>query len=205
MPELPEVETVRRALAPVMEGRHILHPFNDVNMAFGAATCGAEIVEDAPPLDLVVLPVGGGGLISGMAAAIKRHNPDITIIGVEPKGADSMHRSFASGTPATLDRIDTIADSLGAPKAMPESFALARQNVDELVLIDDSAMADTMLLMRHALSLIAEPACMASLAATLGPLRDRIRGKSVGVLACGANISPDRYARYTAGASLPKA
>ena len=187
------------------EGRHILHPFNDVNMAFGAATCGAEFVEDAPPLDMVVLPVGGGGLISGMAAAIKRHNPDITIIGVEPKGADSMHRSFASGIPATLDRIDTIADSLGAPKAMPESFALARQNVDELVLIDDSAMADTMLLMRHALSLIAEPACTASLAATLGPLRDRVRGKSVGVLACGANISPDRYARYTAGASLPTA
>ena len=185
------------------EGRHILHPFNDVNMAFGAATCGAEFIEDAPPLDMVVLPVGGGGLISGMAAAIKRHNPDITVIGVEPKGADSLRRSFATGTPAVLDRIDTFADSLGAPRAMPESFALARQNVDDIVLIDDNAMAETMLLMRHTLTLVAEPACTASLAATLGPLRDMIRGKSVGVLACGSNISPDRYARYTADASLP--
>jgi threonine dehydratase len=88
---------------------------------------------------------------------------------------------------------------------MAESFALARQNVDDIVLIDDRAMAETMLLMRHTLSLIAEPACTASLAAALGPLRDRVRGKSVGVLACGANISPDRYARYTADAALPTA
>jgi len=86
---------------------------------------------------------------------------------------------------------------------MPESFALASQNVDDIVLIDDNAMAETMLLMRHTLTLVAEPACTASLAATLGPLRDMIRGKSVGVLACGSNISPDRYARYTADAALP--
>lgn len=202
MPDMARALTMLDAIA-ADEGRHILHPFNDVNMAYGAATCGAEFVEDAPPLDIIVLPVGGGGLISGMAAAIKRHNPEITVIGVEPEGADSLRRSFATGTPATLDRIDTIADSLGAPMAMPESFALARQNVDDIVLIDDRAMAETMLLMRHALTLVAEPACTASLAAVLGPLRDQVRGKSVGVLACGSNISPDRYARYTADATLP--
>ena len=96
-----------------------------------------------------------------------------------------------------------IADSLGAPMAMPESLALARQHVDELITIPDSLMADTMLLMRHTLNLVAEPACTASLAATLGPLRDRAAGKRIGVLACGSNIGQDRFDSYTSSASLP--
>ena len=186
------------------EGRRILHPFNDMNMAYGAASCGAEMVEDMPPLDMVVLPVGGGGLIAGMAAAIRMMSPQTTIIGVEPEGADSLSRSFASGKAEALERIDTIADSLGAPMAMTESMTLARQNVDELITIPDSLMADTMLLMRHALNLVAEPACTASLAATLGPLRERVSGKRVGVLACGSNIGPERFDAYTSAASLPQ-
>ena len=185
------------------EGRRILHPFNDLNMAYGAASCGAEMVEDMPPLDMVVIPVGGGGLIAGMAAAIRMMSPKTTIIGVEPEGADSLSRSFASGQPETLESIDTIADSLGAPMAMAQSMALARQNVDELITIPDSLMADTMLLMRHTLNLVAEPACTASLAATLGPLRDRAAGKRIGVLACGSNIGQDRFDSYTSRASLP--
>ena len=103
------------------EGRRILHPFNDLNMAYGAASCGAERVEDMPPLDMVVIPVGGGGLIAGMAAAIRLMSPKTTIIGVEPEGADSLSRSFASGKAETLESIDTIADSLGAPMAMARS------------------------------------------------------------------------------------
>jgi len=185
------------------EGRQILHPFNDANMAYGAASCGAEMIEDCPPLDFVVLPVGGGGLIAGMAAAIKHMSPTTRVIGVEPEGADSLGRSFHSGRAETLDQVATIADSLGAPMAMPESLALARQHVDELITIPDPLMADTMLLMRHTLNLVAEPACTASLAATLGPLRDRVAGRRVGVLACGSNISMERYAAYTQSASLP--
>jgi threonine dehydratase len=82
-------------------------------------------------------------------------------------------------------------------------MALARRHVDELITIPDRLMADTMLLMRHTLNLIAEPACTASLAATLGPLRDRVAGRRVGVLACGSNISVERYADYTESARLP--
>ncbi|MEL0198048.1 MAG: pyridoxal-phosphate dependent enzyme, partial [Rhodobiaceae bacterium] len=78
---LPMLETIEAE-----EGRRILHPFNDMNMAYGAATCGAEMVEDMPPLDMVVVPVGGGGLIAGMAAAIRKMSPDTLIIGVEPEG-----------------------------------------------------------------------------------------------------------------------
>ncbi len=87
--------------------------------------------------------------------------------------------------------------------AMPESLALAQHNVDELITIPDRLMVDTMLLMRHTLNLIAEPACTASLAAALGPLRDRVAGKRVGVLACGSNISTERYAAFTETARLP--
>ena len=88
--------------------------------------------------------------------------------------------------------------------AMPESLALARANVDELITIPDRLMAETMLLMRHTLNLITEPACTASLAATLGPLRERAAGKRVGVLACGSNISPERFAALTTDAVLPQ-
>jgi threonine dehydratase len=130
-------------------------------------------------------------------------SPTTKVIGVEPEGADSLGRSFRSGRAEPLDRVATIADSLGAPMAMPESLALARRHVDELITIPDNLMADTMLLMRHTLNLIAEPACTASLAATLGPLRERMAGRRVGVLACGSNISMERYASYTETARLP--
>lgn len=185
------------------EGRKILHPFDDLNMAYGAATCGAEMVEDMPPLDMVVLPVGGGGLIAGMATAIKQMSPETVVIGVEPDGADSLGRSFDTGKPETLEAVNTIADSLGAPQAMAASMALALAHVDEMITIPDSLMADMMLLMRQTLNLVAEPACTASLGATLGPLRDRVAGKRVGVLACGSNIGWDRFNRYTSTAKMP--
>ena len=185
------------------EGRTILHPFDDLNMAYGAATCGAEMIEDMPPLDMVVLPVGGGGLIAGMAAAIKQMSPQTTVIGVEPEGADSLTRSFASGKPEALEAVNTIADSLGAPRAMAASMALARAHVDEMITIPDRLMAETMLLMRRSLNLVAEPACTASLGAVLGPLRDRAAGHRVGVLACGSNIGQDRFETYTTGAAMP--
>ena len=195
---LPELDRIEAE-----EGRRILHPFNDLNMAVGAATCGAEFIDDVPDLDIVILPVGGGGLISGMAAAFKRQCPEITIIGVEPVGADSLAQSFRSGTPEVLAKVDTMADSLGAPMAMAESLALARRYVDELIQIDDQVMAGTMLLMREKLSLLAEPACAASLGAALGPLRDRLAGQKAGVIACGSNISMARFDACTRGASMP--
>ena len=179
------------------ENRTILHPFNDVNMAYGSASCGAEFVEDMPEADMFVIPVGGGGLIAGMAASMKHHNPKVKVIGVEPKGANSLHRSFLSGQPQALKKVDTIADSLGAPSALMESFQLARANVDEIIEIEDQVMIQTMQQMRDRLNLYVEPACAASLGAALGPLRSELSGKRVGVLACGSNISADRYSHYT--------
>ena len=178
------------------ENRAVLHPFNDLNMAYGSASCGAEFVEDMPEADIFIIPVGGGGLIAGMAAAIKHHNPRIKVIGVEPKGANSLHLSFLSGQPEALDNVDTIADSLGAPSALADSFQLAKANVDQIIEIEDKVMTLTMQQMRDRLNLFVEPACAASLGAAIGPLCSALSGKRVGVLACGSNISAARYSRY---------
>jgi threonine dehydratase len=154
-------------------------------------------MEDVPELDIVILPVGGGGLIAGMAAAIKYSYPKTKIIGVEPKGANSLNRSFSSGKPEALAKVETFADSLGAPSALTASFELARANVDEIIEIEDQVMAEMMLEMRDRLNLFAEPACAASLGAALGPLHAEISGKKIGVLACGSNISANRFAEIT--------
>ncbi|MBS1303545.1 threonine/serine dehydratase [Loktanella sp. SALINAS62] len=180
------------------DGRAILHPFEGAHMTLGAAVCGAEYLEQVPQLDTLVVPVGGGGLISGMAAAAKAHNPDIQVIGVEPVGADSMTRSLAAGHPVRLDRIDTIADSLSAPRAMPASFAVAQAHIDRMVHVTDDQMRAGMRDYLSVLRLLAEPACAASLAAICGPLRHDLAGRHVGIIACGSNISLPRYQQLLA-------
>jgi len=175
------------------EGRSIIHPFEGYNMSLGAATCAAEFFQDAPNLDIVILPVGGGGLISGMSAALKLLNPNIGIFGVEPFGADSMYQSFQSGTPRSLDKVDTIADSLGSPTALPYSYGLTRANVTEIVRVHDDDLRQTMRVMNETLKLMVEPACAASLTGALGPLKSHLEGKNIGLLACGANISRTRF------------
>ncbi|WP_419910958.1 threonine ammonia-lyase [Hoeflea sp.] len=174
-------------------GLTVMHPFEGTHMTLGAATLGAEIIEDLPHLDCMIVAVGGGGLIGGVAAAIRQVKPDCTVIGVEPVGADSLSRSFEKGEAVRIGKVDTIADSLGSPAALPFSFSVAKQYVTEIVRIEDRLMVDAMILMRDALKLVAEPACAAALAAATGPLRDQLTGKNVCVLACGSNIGAQRY------------
>lgn len=180
------------------ENRSIVHPFEGYNMSLGAATCGAEMFAQIPKLDVVVLPVGGGGLISGMAAALKLLNPDIEVFGVEPYGADSMYQSFQSGKPEAIDKVDTIADSLGSPTALPYSYALARANVTDIIRVTDDDLRQTMRLMNETLKLMVEPACAASLTGALGPLKSHLAGKNIGLIACGANISRARFMEIVA-------
>lgn len=175
------------------QGRALMHPFEAPHMILGSATCGAEYVDQAPEVDTFVIPIGGGGMISGMACAIKQMRPDATVIGVEPFGADSMTQSFAAGEPVRIDKVATIADSLGAPLAMPMSYAVARAYVDEIVRIEDAEMLRAMDIYQNVLRITAEPACAASLAAIIGPLKDRLSGRHVGIIACGSNISMARY------------
>ena len=177
------------------EGRAFVHPFEGPLTARGTATIGREWLEQAPDLDAVVIPVGGGGLLAGIACAVKQLRPDCRVIGVEPTGADSMWRSFAAGSPQKLERVATIADSLGAPYALPYSYGLCRRYTDEIVRIEDAAMVDAMRLAFDTLKLTLEPAGAAATAALLGPLRQPLAGKRVGVLVCGSNIDPATFQR----------
>ena len=190
--DIHEVFSVMEEIAE-SEGRTVVHPFEGYNMSLGSATCGAEMFADAAKLDVVILPVGGGGLISGMSKALKLLNPEIEIFGVEPYGADSMFRSFRSDTPERLEKVDTIADSLGSPTALPYSYQLTRKNVTDIVRVHDDDLRNTMRLMNSTLKLMVEPACAASLTGALGPLKEHCEGKNIGLLACGANISRERF------------
>lgn len=178
------------------EGRTLVHPFEGPITALGTATVGLELCEQVPELDAVIVPIGGGGLCAGMAAAIKQLSPRTAVYGVEPTGADSMHRSFAAGRPMGIEAVRTIADSLGAPHAAPYSFALCRRFVDDLVLVDDDMLRGAMALLFQEVKLAVEPAGAAATAALLGPLRERLAGQRVGVVVCGANVDPRAFAEH---------
>ncbi len=170
------------------EGRFFVHPFEGEAIATGTGVIGLEICEQCDEFDSVVVSIGGGGLIGGVANAVKQIKPDSELIGVEPEGADTMHRSFDAGEPRDIDKVRTIADSLGSPFAMPYSFALCRQNVDRLTMINDLQIRTAMGTLFQSMKIAVEPACAATTAALLGPLRDQLRGTSVVLLMCGSNI-----------------
>ncbi|MCU6500378.1 pyridoxal-phosphate dependent enzyme [Rugamonas sp. A1-17] len=180
------------------EMRTMLHPYEGPLTAQGTATVGLELMAQVPRLDAVVVPVGGGGLCAGIAAAVKQINPACAVYGAEPFGADALYRSFASGQPEALERVDTVADSLGAPYAMPYSFGVCRRFVDEVVRVTDDEICLAMLNLFRDAKLVAEPAAAVATAALFGPLRERLAGKRVGVLVCGSNIDPVRFAELLA-------
>ncbi len=204
--EIELVEDVHRAFDRVKEieageGRSFVHPFEGPKTALGTATLGLEFVEQVPDLDAVVVPIGGGGLCAGVATAVKLASPRTLVFGVEPEGADSMRRSFAAGSPQAIDAVRTIADSLGAPHAAPYSFELCRRHLDDLVLVDDAALRRAMLMLFASAKLAVEPAGAAATAALCGPLAERLRGKRVGLVVCGANIDPATFSAYLAAAA----
>ena len=177
------------------EGRAFIHPFEGMRTALGTATLGLEFCEQVQPLDAVIVPIGGGGLCAGVASAVKLSWPDCAVYGVEPTGADSMKRSFAAGEPRSIERVATIADSLGAPYAAPITFELCRRNVDDVVLVSDDELRDAMRLTLREIKLAVEPAGASAMAALIGPLREKLRGRRVGLIVCGSNIDAASYAQ----------
>lgn len=177
------------------EGCTFIHPFEGELTVLGTATVGYEWCRQVENLDAVIVPVGGGGLIAGIACAVKQMQPRCKVYGVEPEGADSMARSFKAGSPQKLDKISTIADSLAAPYALPYSFGIAQRFVDEIVTIPDDAMRRVMGLLFADVKLAVEPAGAAATAALCGPLRERLAGKRVGVIVCGSNIDLATFSR----------
>lgn len=175
------------------ENRKFIHPFEGEQTALGTATVGLELHQDVPELDAVIVPIGGGGLCAGISAAVKQMNPDCKVYGVEPVGADSMSQSFQAGKPVEIQKVDTIADSLGAPHAAPYSFGLCRRFVDEVVTVSDLKMAQMMRVMFEELKLAVEPAGASALAGAMGPLSENIADKNVGIIVCGTNIDTSSF------------
>jgi len=188
-----------RAIEAV-EGRTFVHPYEGPRTALGTASVGMEFIdqvrEAGMELDAVIVAAGGGGLTAGVSCAVKQMSPATSVYVVEPEGADTMSRSFKAGSPQSIDAVRTIADSLGAPRCEPYSFALNRRFVDEVVLVSDDEIREAMRLLVRSAKLAVEPAGAAAMAALMFPLRTRLDGQRVGVVVCGANIDPESFARY---------
>lgn len=185
------------------EGRTFVHPYEGPRTALGTATLGLEFMEQVAQaghtLDAVLIASGGGGLSAGVAAAVKQRRPETAVYVIEPEGADTMHRSFVAGSPQSIDAVRTIADSLGAPRAEPYSYALNRRFVDEVVLVTDDQIRDGMRLLFRSAKLVTEPAGAATLAALLHPLRERLAGQQVGLIVCGGNIDAATFCSQLQG------
>jgi threonine dehydratase len=170
------------------EGRYFVHPFEGRPIALGTGTIVLEVAEQMDAPDAVLVAVGGGGLLGGVANAARRLWPHCEIIGVEPEGADTMSRSLAAGQPVGIETVRTIADSLGAPYAKPYSFALCRDNLDRMVRVSDEQLRAAMAVLFRRMAIAVEPACAATTAALLGPLKNSMAGRRVLLLFCGSNI-----------------
>lgn len=183
-----------------VEGRTFVHPFEGPKTTLGTASVGMEFVEQVrdggESLDAVIVATGGGGLSGGVACAVKQMVATTRVYAVEPEGADSLSRSFKTGSPEAIDAVRTIADSLGAPRCEPYSFEVNRRFVDEVVLVTDEQIRDAMRVLFRSAKLVSEPAGAAALAALMYPLRERLDGMTVGIVVCGANIDPETFARH---------
>lgn len=175
------------------EGRLFIHPFDGPRVAEAAAGVALEMIEDSGGLDAIIVSVGGGGLGGGVSSGAKLLNPDCVVVGVEPEGAAAMAESFRIGAPATLAKIDTIADSLAPPMTTKTTFELCRDNMDRLVTVSDDQMAAACYLLFKDLKIAAEPACGAATAAAIAKCADGLAGKRVGVILCGSNIDIENF------------
>lgn len=175
------------------DNRTLIHPYDGEQTIEGTATVGLELCQDIPELDVVIVPVGGGGLIAGIASAVKQLQPSCKVIGVEPAGACGMSRSINDGRPLSQVEPVSIADSLSAPMHLPMAFSLVQQHVDELVQVSDDQLRNGMRFMFNEMKLAVEPACAAATAALQGPLRNSLAGKRIALIGCGSNIDLTTY------------
>lgn len=175
-------------------GLTFVHPFDDEHVCAGAGTVGLELIEQAPDLDAVVVPIGGGGLIAGMLVAIKESNPRIRVYGVEPRGAPSMRRSLDEGHAVHLDSVKTIADGLAAPMAGTLNYEIVRRYADDVILLDDEVIAEAVRELLANTKLLAEPAGAAATAAVLSRAIPIATGQRVAAVVSGGNVDLPKLA-----------
>jgi len=183
---LAELERIRDA-----EGLEFVHPFDDPAVIAGHGSVGLELIEDLPDLDVVVVGVGGGGLISGVAAALKARRPVVRVYGVEPERSNAVSLGLERGEVVRIQP-ESVADGLGAPFGGVWTLAMCRQHVDGIVLLDDPTILAGMRFAVERLKQVVEPAGAAALAAVLAgriPIRD---GERVAVVVSGGNVEVGR-------------
>lgn len=168
-------------------GYTFIHPFNDEDVIAGQGTIGLEILEQLPDVDVVIVPVGGGGLISGVAFAIKSLNPKVKVYGVQASGAPSMLRSIADGKIEKLDAVSTIADGIAVKEPGDVTFEMCQKYVDGIVSVTEDEIAAAILALIEQQKLIAEGAGAVSVAAAMFNKVD-VKGKKVCCLVSGGNI-----------------
>ena len=179
-------------------GYTYVHPFDDIQLIQGQGTVGLEMHQDWPGIDVAVVPIGGGGLISGVALALKSYNPKIRVIGVESSGAPGMQRSVEAGELVTLDRVDCVIDGLRVKRVGTKNFDIVRQYVDEIVTLPDEQIFEAVIWTMHYAKVVPEGAAAAPVAALLhGLVKARAGAKVAAVLSGGnVNLEPLRGMRW---------
>jgi threonine dehydratase len=180
-------------------GLTLVHPYDDPEVLLGNGSCGLEILEDLPDVDVVVVPVGGGGLIGGVTVALRESRPSVRVFGVEPVTSDALRQGIAAGEPVVVTPM-SVADGLGAPSGGRLAIDVARRYLEDVVLVDDATILAGLRFAIERLKQVLEPAGAAALAAVLAgavPLRE---GDRVCVLLSGGNVAVDRLGELLAAA-----
>jgi threonine dehydratase len=184
----PTLEARESTLAAVVEqtGATEIHPYNNFSVISGQGTAAKELIEDYGEFDLIMAPVGGGGLLSGTAIAVKQLSPDCKVVAAEPEGADDACRSFKSKTLIPSVNPQTIADGL-LTSLGERNFAIIMDNVDDIVTVSEEKIIEAMRLIWERMKIVVEPSSAVSLAAILDNKVD-IQGKKVGIILSGGNL-----------------
>jgi threonine dehydratase len=188
----------------VERGLTIVPPFDHSMIIAGQGTVGLEILDQCPDVATVFVEVGGGGLSSGLAAAVKQRKPSVRVIGVEPEGAPKMSRSLAAGHPVTLESSSSVADGLMSSRPGDLTFAHVKEFVDEVVVVPDAEIIKAVAWLFRNARLVVEPSgaiTTAAIALGLGRLDDSA-GPVVAVVS-GGNVAPESYARYITASTEP--
>jgi threonine ammonia-lyase medium form len=178
-------------------GLELVRPYDDPLVMAGQGTAALELLEEAPELDLLLVPVSGGGLIAGCATAAKARRPEIRVVGIEPEAGDDTRRSIAAGERVRIDVPRTIADGLQAPEPGELTFEVNRRLVDEIVTVTDDEIVDAMTFLFDRLKLVVEPSGAVGVAALLSGKLEA-RGVQVGVVISGGNVGAARFAELVA-------
>lgn len=189
-------EVFAAAVHEVEAGKVMIHPFDDPAVISGQGTLALELYEDAPQITDVIASIGGGGMITGVAAALHGLDPDIRIWGVETVGADAMTQSLRAGRPVVLDKITSIATTLGAPTVSERSLVAVQTLVEEVLLATDEEAVRGVEIFAQTAKLLTEPSAGVTWAAALR-LRDRLPADArVALVVCGGNASLDDVGRW---------